>query len=416
MTTFIGISAVRARARSHDVARRSSIVLLTALPMLWANATALHAQVVSSSVSTQTRTGPASGTVLRSSFFGALTGTALAAGYYFLSEHGNRSGNCHPVNCALPFLSFSGAFAGLTIGKELDAQRRAFEPRVGDKLQFGFTEGAVLTSPTFIDVRDSLIAVVSDSGAQLMSAATTPKALRRRAAGLSSLRQVAIVPDRGSMVLGTANALWQAPLLSGPAKRLAGGAVDALASSRDAVLSASGKRIRFQSGNDDNPRVDSLDMRDAVTAIAYDSIANSWLVATDSQVVRVSSVDGKLALTGAALALPASARAVAFNDQWIAVALGNEGVIAVRRSEFGHADATPVRVINEPRFAYDLAFLGSALYVAGGVDGLFQLSLSPTARVVGSSRQVQFATTIRAGVGVLWVGDRNRQSVVRIVP
>ena len=91
-------------------------------------------------------------------------------------------------------------------------------------------------------------------------------------------------------------------------------------------------------------------------------------------------------------------------------------MIAWRRDALSGGIITPARITREPRFAYDLAFLGGALYVAGGVDGLFQLSLTPTARVVGSSRQLQFATTVRAANGVLWVGDRNRKSVVRVTP
>ena len=240
--------------------------------------------------------------------------------------------------------------------------------------------------------------------------------MRRRANGLSSLRQIAIIPARSSLILGTGNALWEANLISGPASRLADGPVDALAASSDAMLSASGRRIRYRTGSGDALRVDSLEMTQSVSAIAYDSVAGAWWVATDSQVVQVTSNNGKLATTTIVLALPAAARSIATNSEWIAAALGDEGVIAWRRDALSGGVITPARITREPRFAYDLAFLGGALYVAGGVDGLFQLSLTPTARVVGSSRQLQFATTVRAANGVLWVGDRNRKSVVRVTP
>lgn len=359
---------------------------------------------------------PAGGTLARTSAFGALSGSVLAMGYYFLSEKGTRSSGCQPLDCALPFLVTSGAIAGLFIGRELDAQRRAFAPRAGEVIEFGFSEGRVLAPPTFIDVRDSLIAVVSDSGVQLLSVAPSPKALRRRANGLSALRQVAIVPSRGSLVLGTGTALWEASLLAGPATRLSDGPVDALAASGDAVLSASGRRLRVRFGAGDAARSDSLELPQPVSSVAYDSVARAWWVATDSQVVQVTSNDGKLALTTVSMALPATARAIATNAEWIAAAMGDEGIIAWRRESLGGGVIASVRVANEPRFAYDLAFLGGALFVAGGVDGLFQLSLSPEPRVVGSSRQLQFATTVRAANGVLWVGDRNRMSVVRVTP
>jgi len=354
--------------------------------------------------------------LLRSSAFGALSGSILGMGFYFLSDRGARSSGCQPLDCALPFLTASGAIAGLFIGRELDSQQRALAPRAGTSIDFAFTEARVLAAPSSIDVRDSIIAVVSDSGAQLFSAGAQPKALRRRAGGLSAVRQVAIAPDRGTILLGTGSALWEANLLSGPATRLADGAVDALATSRDAVLSASGRRLRLSTGTGAGARSDSLEMAEQVTAISYDETAGAWWVATDSQLVQVTSEVGTLALTKSRVSLPASARAIATNGDWIAAALGDGGVIAWRRDGFADGAVNAVRVQQEPRFAYDLAFLDGVLFVAGGVDGLFQLSLTPTPRVVGSSRQVRFATTVRAGNGVLWVGDRGRESVVRVTP
>jgi hypothetical protein len=354
--------------------------------------------------------------LLRTSAFGALSGSILGLGFYFMSDRGTRSSGCQPLDCALPFLTASGAIAGLFIGRELESQQRALAPRAGTSIDYALTEARVLASPTYIDVRDSLIAVVSDSGAQLFSAVPQPKALRRRAGGLSAMRQVAIAPGRGTILLGTGSALWEANLLSGPATRVADGAVDALATSRDAVLSASGRRLRFTTGSGATARTDTLELADPVSAIAYDETARAWWVATDSQIVQVTSESGALALTKTALSLPASARAVTANGEWIAAALGDAGVIAWRRDGLADISAEPVRVQQEPRFAYDLAFLDGVLFVAGGVDGLFQLSLTPTPRVVGSSRQVRFATTVRAGNGVVWVGDRNRISVVRVTP
>jgi hypothetical protein len=367
--------------------------------------------------STRTVKSPGSGkAMLKGAFWGALSGAVLGGAFYALSDEGNRSSGCEPLNCALPFLTVSGAIAGMFIGHERDAKRRAFAPRAGQSLEYGFAEVSVRGAPTYIDVRDSLIAVVSDSGAQLLLASATPKALRPRAMGLSTLRQVSIMPERGTMALGTGQALWETGLLTGLATRLADGAVDALATSPNAILSATGSKLRLRTGTGDAARLDSTTMSQLVSAIAYDSIAHAWWVSTDSQVVQVKSVDDRLTVTTLVLPLPAAARAIATNGEWIAAALGDEGVIAWKRASVTGGPVTPVRVTQEPRFAYDLSFLGNALFVAGGVDGLFQIALEPTARVIGSSRQVQFATTVRASGGVLWVGDRVRQSVVRVTP
>ncbi len=78
--------------------------------------------------------------------------------------------------------------------------------------------------------------------------------------------------------------------------------------------------------------------------------------------------------------------------------------------------ACAVRLVQEPRFAYDAALLNGELFVAGGVDGLYRIAFSPTPRILGSSRQFPFAITVRAANGALWVGDRSKNSVVRVVP
>ncbi len=349
------------------------------------------------------------------SLLGAASGGVLALGYHYMSQTSSRPGGCRPFSCAMPFLTISGAISGLFISRELDAQRRAESPRVGDVLSFGFSEAAALASPTAIDVRDSLVAVVSDSGAQLFSATASPKALRRRGTGLSNMRQVAIVPTAGSLVFGTSSALWEASLTSGPAARIADGPVDALATSRDAVLSASGRSLRLRRGSGASARYDSLTLDGAVVALAYDSVSTQWWAALDSSIVQVTVGEAGLR-TALTFQVPATARAIATNGEWIAAALGDGGVIAWRRATLGDSTVSPVRVTQEPRFAYDLTFLGDQLFVAGGVDGLFRLSLAPEARVVGSSRQFPFATSIRSQGGAVWVGDRSRRSVVRVTP
>ena len=73
--------------------------------------------------------------------------------------------------------------------------------------------------------------------------------------------------------------------------------MDALATSSDAVLSASGRTLRFRRGAGTEQQIDSLMMSHSVSAIAYDSVASRWWVATDSQLVQVSSENGKLAAT-----------------------------------------------------------------------------------------------------------------------
>ena len=349
------------------------------------------------------------------SVLGAAAGGAMAMGYYFMSEQGDRAGGCRPFNCAMPFLVVSGALSGLFIAKEVDAQRRVDTPRTGESFTFSFTEAGTLAPPIAMDIRDSLIAVVSDSGAQLFSATAAPKALRRRAAGLSSLRQVVILPATQTMVLGTGTALWEAALGTGPATRIGDGPIDALAASPVGVMSAVGQRVRLRRGRGPAQRVDSVQLGGAISALAYDETSHGWWVALDSALVQIVADETGLHV-GKTLTVPSTARSITTNGQWIAAALGDAGVIAWRREALGGASPTPVRVSQEPRFAYDLAFLNDDLFVAGGVDGLFRLSLSPSPRVVGSSRQFPFATTVKTQGGFVWVGDISRRTIARVVP
>ncbi len=349
------------------------------------------------------------------SLIGAAAGGVMAMGFYAISDNGSRASGCKPLSCALPFLSVSGAVSGLFIARELDAGRRAHAPRTRARLNFGFSEASLLSAPTHIDGRDSLIAVVSDSGTQLVSASAAPKALRRRASGLTGLRQVVIVPLTGSLVIGSGTALWETSLASGPAARIGDGPVDALAASGDAVLSAVGRRLRLRRGMGATQRTDTLLLSGSVSALVYDETAHLWWAALDSTLVQIVA-DSTGLRTGMALDAPTGARAITTSAGWIAAALGDAGIIAWRRESLAGGVQRPVRVSQEPRFAYDLAFVGDALYVAGGVDGLYQLSLSPVPRVLGSSRQFPFATSVRAQGGVVWVGDRTRQSILRVTP
>ena len=400
---------------SHIMHSRHPSVTLVTAAIVFACSAPLAAPLQAQTTSARTITRGTGVRLGRFSLIGAATGSALALGYYFVSAKGQNAGGCRPFSCAMPFLTLSGALSGLFIGSELNAQRRAETPRAGANFAFTISEASVLAAPTAFDVRDSLIAVVSDSGAQLLLASATPKALRRRAAGLNNLRQVVIVPRSGALVLGTATALWEASLVSGPATRVLDGPIDALASSDDAVLSASGKRLQLRRGIGASVRIDSLNMSTTITALTYDMNAGAWWIGTDSTLVHVSLTDAGLR-AGLTLHLPAAARSIAVSGNWVAVALGDQGIVAWQRATMFAPASIPVRLVGEPRFAYDLAFLDGTLFVAGGVDGLYRVSLSPTPQVLGSSRQFPFATTVRAEGGAIWVGDRIRKAVIRVKP
>ncbi len=344
---------------------------------------------------------------------GAGTGALLATAYYGFSNGGKTAASCGPLNCALPYLTVTGGFIGLFSAKDIAATRRAEAPRIGATLTFNTTEVPLVSTPLGLSVRDSLIAVVTDSGAQILSAGTKPLALRRRGIGLSDMRQVALRAASPQLLVGTGFALWEGSAGAGQLSRAYDGPIDALTTDDNGVLGASGSIVFYRRGTGTTATFDSLRADAAVTAAVFDKVSGRFWIASDSSLMEVDATPGSMKITRK-VTLPAKALSIAVSADWIAVAMGSDGVAAWRRDGMSASVVTPVRIRDEPRFAFDAAFVGADLYVAGGVDGLFRLSLAPVPQVIGSSRQIRYATSLRAENGVLWVGDRARKSIVRV--
>ncbi len=349
---------------------------------------------------------------------GAALGGLLAVGYHFLAEGGDRTGKCGPWNCALPYLTISGGIAGLFTAREVEAQRRAERPRVGMSLVFSSTEYAVPSLPLSLGYRDSLLAVATDSGTHVISTTSRSAALRRRGAGLSDVRQVAISGGAPSVFIGTGTALWSTPPTTGLLNRVFDGSIDALATSPTSTVASSGATIFVIAGEGESARRDSIVAPDHVSSISYDSIGNVFWVTTDSLLLELSLTGSAPALTQKST-LDGQAQGTASSPLWVAVALGSNGLaIWPRQSLQAGGVTTPIIFKGEPRFAFGVAFVGDDLFVAGGVDGITKVELSPKARIVGSSRQAGYATTIASDGTALWVGDNSqgKSRVLRVVP
>ena len=351
---------------------------------------------------------------------GAAIGGLLAFGYYGLSDGGERGGRCEPINCALPYLTISGAIAGLFFAQDAAAQRRAEMPRAGGAIEFRFSEVGLPAPASAIDVRDSIVAIATDSGAQVLNTSARTIGLRRRGAGLSNLRSVAIgTPVAGAesrLLIGTGTALWETALTTGLLARVMEGPVDALGAHRDVVVAAFGSKVRVRHTVNGAARIDSVDAGQVITSTRYDPTSRSWWLTSDSSLFELTVTDAAPVLVARAR-FTGVARGVASSANWVAVALGSDGLAMWPRTSLGGGGVvTPIVLRGEPRFAFDLAFVGDTLFVAGGVDGVTRVELAAGPRVVGSSRQAGYATTIVAEDGVLWVGDRSRNRVLRIVP
>ncbi|WP_373067180.1 hypothetical protein [Gemmatimonas sp.] len=355
---------------------------------------------------------------------GASVGAALSFGYYHLSERGARASSCGAWDCALPYLSLSGALTGLFLSRELAAQRRALAPRAGDALTFSVIKVQLPSEAFTLAAMDSLVFAATDSGVQVVRVAPRPIALQRRASGLSRIRQVAVNARDSTLLIGTGTALWQTPIASGRLTRLLPGSVDALAANDTIVLAADGARLQIRRQYEGKPRVDTVMAPSSVSAAHFDATAQRWWVSTDSALYEVlmptagseaAPVLAMRAVTGAPVLSLAS------GSEWIAAAMGTEGVAIWPRESLaprpaGGIQQAPWRLRGEPRFAFDLTFLGDNLFVAGGVDGVTRIKLSPAPTILGATRQVAYATAIVAHNGVLWVGDRNGGLLVRLIP
>jgi len=418
-------SAVVARPSIVDarLAPLATLAMASALLALSPGVSAISAQeapagLQRAEIATRTSMGRVSGARLaKYTVLGATAGAGLAMGYWAVSERGQRGNACQPIDCALPYLTITGALAGLFLARELEAQRIALTPREGNSVEFGLLAAPLLAPPNWAEVNDSLVVVANDSGVQVINVATAkPTPTARRAAGLRAIRQVALLPSRSAIVLGTGTALFETPLIAGPARRVSDGAVAALASNGSAVLSASGTTLRLMRDGQ-NAVSDTLTMPQPVNSLAWDARANHWWATSDSSLTAITASEQGLR-RGDALSIPPGARRVAVGSNYLAIALGDAGMLVYPRASLsatqGGGIITPLRMVGEPRFVFDVEFLGDTLYAAGGVDGVYRIELSPEPRIIDSSRQFPFATLVRNLNGRMWVGDRGRQEMIRV--
>jgi hypothetical protein len=243
-----------------------------------------------------------------------------------------------------------------------------------------------------------------------------PTGLRRRGVGLSNMRSVAVGGTDGRLLIGTGTALWETPLTTGLLTRLMEGPVDALSANGDNVVAAFGSKVRVRHVVSGTARIDSVDAPAPITSSRFDATSGKYWMTTDSALFELAITDGAPKLTQLAK-FEGVARAVASSPNWVAVALGSDGLAIWSRAALnGSGVISPIVLRGEPRFAFDLAFVGDRLFVAGGVDGVTQVDLIPTPRIVGSSKQAAYATSITSENGVLWVSDRSGNRIMRIVP
>lgn len=354
---------------------------------------------------------------IKYSILGALTGSALAAGYNAISSNGLDSGRCKPWDCALPFLSVSGALSGMFLAREIEAQRRALAPRVGGAERYDRASLALTAVPSAFALRDSLVAIVGDSGATVVPAhrigAIDPKSLPRQGRGLARLRTIDLDPRSRRLLMGSPSALYGAAFAGGTIERLLAGNVTAVAvgPTPDSWAAARGAMITVMREG----RRDSLTLTSSVNALSYDAVRRVWWAGSDSGLVAITD-DGTTLRNARQYATPGPVRALTHGARWVVAALGELGAMGWREEPGMAVVSEPTVLRGSPRFVYDVAVAGDLLLLAAGSDGLVRLSLEPEWRVLGSAREYGYITGVRAAPdGAAIVTTLGERSVQRLV-
>lgn len=353
---------------------------------------------------------------IKYAIIGGLTGSALATGYYAVSNKGLDSGQCEPWRCALPFLTVSGAFSGMFLAREVEAQRRALAPRVGSGERYLSETLELLAPPTAFAVRDSLLVAVGDSGTAVVPTQARvndlkARALRRQAQGLAGLRTVDMSAAADRMLLGSGSAFYSLSLSSGAVQRLLPGAVSALAAGPTAgswaVARGEWVTVQYENGTRDSVRVAG-----GAKALSWDTRRNAYWVGTDSGVAVIRMGAGQQTGTAPPIgieqrfATPQPVRALAHGPHWIVAALGEGGVMGWKPDATSGVITEPVVLSGSTRFVYDVAMKENQLWIAAGSDGLVRVSLEPEWRVLGSTREHGYITGVRTGDGEsVWVSE-----------
>lgn len=358
---------------------------------------------------------------IKYAIIGGLTGSALAAGYYGLSDKGLNSGQCKPMRCALPFLSVSGMLSGMFLAREIEAQRRALAPRVGATESYSSSMLELLALPTSYMVRDSILVAVGDSGAVLAPiggnvSALDARTMLRQGRGLARLRAVDLTVDHRRLLMGSASAFYSAPISGGTVERLLPGAVSALAAGPRpevwAVARGEWITVQRENGTRDSLRVGNTN------ALSWDARRNVWWAGTDSGLVALRDAANAAAGTleiARRYETPAPVRAVAHGARWVAAALGEAGAIGWRDEAGLSVVPAPTVLRGSPRFVYDIAMKGDMLWLAAGSDGLVRMALEPEWRVLGSTRDRGYITGVRTGMGdEVWVTELGQQRVQKL--
>lgn len=343
---------------------------------------------------------------------GAATGAAVSGVYAFTENDNASAGNCTTGRCVLTVASASGLLVGFMIGREFDTLHE-LRYRGGVPLYPRGEAVGLATEPFALAVRDTLIAVGSRAGVQVISNTSSLKLGEKRASGIRGIAAIDLLPGIGAIALGSPSGFYLYPPRTGPGMLLREGETSALISSPERVYFATGTRIESAPFAADTLREwPGVEVGSRVLAMAFDdSRAILWAV-TDTTLLSFRPAGDSLVTIGT-VRLPARARSVAIGGNLLTVAMGEGGVVL-----YDVTDAHSPRergTWNSARFVYSASIAGDRLFAAGGLDGVYVLSITPTGlETFGLARELGFATLLTSRGSYTFVVDRATNSLRRI--
>ena len=338
---------------------------------------------------------------------------AVVSGLYAFTENDNSSpGQCTSGKCVLTVATMSGALVGYMIGKEFD-QLHSLRYRGGAPL-YPHGESVAIGSDAFvIAARDTSVAIASRAGVQIIASGTTLKLAEKRASGIRGITAIDLVPGNGSLALGSPSGFYLYPPRKGPGMLLREGEAATLVATRDRIYFSAGTRMESAPIGADTLRSwPGIEVGAKPLASEYDEARSLLWVVTDSALFAFRPDGDSLAAVGSSR-LPGRGRGLSVAGSRVAVSLGEGGVVLYDAS----TPATPRETgrWSGARFVYAVSLAGDRLFAAGGMDGVYVLSITDGAlQTYGLARELGFATLLLTRGPYTYMVDRTTNSLRRI--
>ena len=340
---------------------------------------------------------------------GALGGAALSSVY--IDAPGKQSRACAGGKCTI-LLSLAGGTVGYLTG--LQSERlRALRLRGQRPIRIESTAADLSGEPAALAARGSTVAVGGLGGVQLFTSNGALEPVAKIASGVQRVTGVDLAPRTGHLVLAAPSGVYLYPQV-GAGVLVRDEEASAVAAGADRVYYAVGERVESAPNSLDSAAAGAgVTLDGPAAALRVDDATGVVWAATDDSLYALRPLADSLTVIGKA-PLPGTARRLAVERGWAAVALGDSGVVI-----FDVRDAaSPKRVfvLTSPRFVYDVALDEGRLFAAAGVEGVYVFDLRASRpRAVGLARNLGFATAIASSDGRTYLIDRS-SAVLRRFP